>query len=151
MPSAAGLLLIIALATAAGYPLCRTGVSRVALVPLLALVQAALHPAFSLAARPPWMAAATPALRDTGHSSLTMLLHHLAAGLVAAGVVVFIDRVIADLVADRRLLPILTLPTIEPFGAAMPGAGRATRCHGRLSDLVDQAPRRGPPTAIRIG
>ena len=155
LPSVAGMLLTIALATAASYPLCRFSVSRLALVPLLALVQGALHPLFTMAADPPWdhpvAGGASVHEHAAGAGSVTMLAHHLAAALVAAGVVLFTDRVIADLVADRRLFPVATVPTIEPVGPLVLPAAPVIRCHGRLSDLVDRAPRRGPPAAVRNG
>lgn len=153
LPTAPGLLFLVALATAAGYPLCRTGIARTAVVPLLALVQAALHPAFSFAASPPWDAAAGAATHshDAAGSSLTMLVHHLVSGLVAAAVVVFTDRVLSELVADRGWLPVLAGPTPEPFVTAVLAATPVLRRQDRSADLVHQAPRRGPPAVRPIG
>lgn len=153
LPTAPGLLVLVALATAASYPLCRGGIARIAVVPLLALVQAALHPAFSLAASPPWDATAGAATHshDAAGSSLAMLGHHLISGLVAAALVLFTDRVLSDLVADRRWLPVLAVPRAEPFATAALAATPVIRRQGRSADLVHQAPRRGPPAVVLIG
>jgi hypothetical protein len=167
LPSLPGLLGVVALSAAAAFPLCRGSIARRALVPLLAFAQAALHPLFAMAAAPPWQEAAVATLHPvvldpvaavhsaatadpaahSAHSgsSLTMLLAHLGAALAAASVVLFVDHVLLALIAEHRLRLPTGPPDPLPIGPARTLMSAVVAWRGRVSDLVDQAPRRGPP------
>lgn len=149
-PALTSTALLTALSATVSLPLLLRWRSPAALVPLLTVTQGALHPAFTAlsAAAPSSHAgqhAASGMATGAGGSTAAMVAAHCAAGLVAASLVVLVDRALAASVLGRVRWPVLSMPN-PPEEPARPAAGFDTRGRlGRAADLVHVAPRRGPP------
>ena len=143
MPPAVGpLALLTALSAVVSLPILLRWRSPAALVPLLTVAQGALHPAFGLLADSG--AHAGHGMPGAGSWSSTMLLAHLAAGLLAACLVVLVDPLIRSAFLGRRQRPVLSGPIVD--GAAVVAHPRTRPAWVAVAaDLLDAAPRRGPP------
>jgi hypothetical protein len=154
LPPAERLILLTLIATGAAFPVYRRSAPGPAAVPLLGLAQSVLHPAFIWAAGTPGDEHANHSAHS-GASGMSMLVAHLAAGLVAAALVVLTDRLLTaavrmrlDLLWDRlwdRLLAVRPglPPPVDRFVTAIPSSP-PTR--GRRSAFIHPAPRRGHPS-----
>ena len=152
LPPAERLILLTLLATGLAFPVYRRSAPGPATVPLLGLAQSVLHPAFIWAAGTPGDEHASHSAHS-GPSGMSMLVAHLAAGLVAAALVVLTDRLVTAAVRMRwgfpwdRLLAVRPVPPLadDRDVTAIPSSP-PTR--GRRSAFVHPAPRRGPPWPV---
>lgn len=144
-PTVSSTALLTALSAIVALPLLLRWKAPVALVPLLTAAQGALHPAFGALADAPMSQHAAHGMTGGGGSAAAMLMAHLAAGLLAASLVVLLDRSLAAAFHGRTLWPVLSAP-IPVAGRTRPACGFDTRGRSHRSvDLVHLAPRRGPP------
>lgn len=154
MPPAVGpLALLTALSAVVSLPILLRWRSPVALVPSLTAAQGALHPAFGLLAEPGGHAG--HAAMNAGHAAMTgagpwtpaMLLAHLAAGLLAACLIVLVDHFLRSAFLGRWQRPLLSAPIVD--GAAVAARPRTRPAWvAAAADLMHAAPRRGPPEPV---
>ncbi len=143
MPPAVGALaLLTVLSAVVSLPILLRWRSPAALVPMLTAAQGALHPAFGLLADSG--AHAGHVMPGAGTWSSAMLLAHLAAGLLAACLVVLVDQLLRSAFLGRLQRPVLSSPIVD--GAAVPPRPRTRPAWVAVAaDLLHAAPRRGPP------
>lgn len=143
-PTITSMALMTALSATISLPLLLRWTSPAALVPLLTVAQGALHPAFGALAGAPMSQHAGHGTAGAG-STAAMLVAHLAAALLAATLIVLLDRTLRAAFLGRTFWPVLSMP-IPAAGPRRPADGFDTRSRNRCSvDLVQLAPRRGPP------
>lgn len=145
VPSVASMALLTTLSATVSLPLLLRWTSPAALVPLLTVAQGALHPAFGALTDAPTGQHAGHASAGGGGSAAAMFIAHPAAGLVAATLIVVLDRALAAAFLGRSWWPVLSMP-VPPADPSRPADEFDTRARrpGR-SDLEQLAPRRGPP------
>lgn len=141
-PAVGPLALLTALSAVVSLPILLRWRSPAALVPLLTAAQGALHPAFGLLTADG--AHAGHAMPGAGPWTSTMLLAHLAAGMLAACLVVLVDRALRSAFLGRLERPVLSAPIVD--GTAPTARPRTRPAWLAVSaDLLHAAPRRGPP------
>ncbi len=144
MPPAVGpLALLTALSAVVSLPILLRWRSPAALVPMLAAAQGALHPAFGLLADSGG-AHGGHAMPAAGDWSPTMVAAHLAAGLVAASLVVVVDHTLRSAFLGRLQRPVLSAPALRGASAA-PTVRTRPAWAAVAAELLHAAPRRGPP------
>ncbi|WP_420124361.1 hypothetical protein [Nakamurella sp.] len=149
LPPAIGpLALLTALSAVVSLPILLRWRSPAAVVPLLTAAQGALHPAFGLLTD--GAGHAGHAMPGAGSWSSTMVLAHLAAGLVAATLVVLVDHLLAAAFLGRWQRPVLSTPM--PDRRALGPQPIRTRpvWAAVAAALVHAAPRRGPPATTVV-
>lgn len=159
VPTVGSLVLLTGLSAVVALPILLRWRSPAALVPLLTAAQGALHPAFGVLPGDSGGAHAgghpvhgtSPGLADLashGPGSVAMLAAHLAAGLLAAVLVVLLDRLLRAAFLGRTTRP------RPPRPAPTPAPGGATAVLARpawvavAAELRHTAPRRGPPLVL---
>jgi len=147
-PAVGSLALLTALSALVSLPILLRWRSSAALVPLLTAAQGALHPAFGVLTDASGGAHAGHAMAGSGAWSSTMVVAHLAAGLVAASLVVLVDRLLRSAFLGRLQRPVLSAPVVDRTSAA-PGQVRTRPAWAAVAaTLLHAAPRRGPPVAL---
>jgi hypothetical protein len=146
-PSVTSLALLTVLSAVVSLPILLRWRSPAALIPLLTAAQGVLHPTFGVLTDASGGAHTGHALPGSGAWSSTMVVAHLAAGLLAASLVVLVDRLLRSAYLGRLQRPALTAPVVRSAVAgALPVRTRPAWA-AVAADLLDAAPRRGPPAA----
>lgn len=149
-PAVGSLAILTALSALVSLPILLRWRSPAALVPLLTAAQAALHPAFGILTESSGGGHAGHVMTGSGAWSSTMVAAHLAAGLVAASLVVLVDRLLRSAFLGRLQRPMLSAPVVDGTSAG-PGQVRTRPAWAAVAaTLLHAAPRRGPPVALGV-
>ncbi|HOZ56792.1 MAG TPA: hypothetical protein PKY70_01325 [Nakamurella multipartita] len=151
VPTVGALALLTGLSAVVALPILLRWRSPAALVPLLTATQGALHPAFGV------LSGGSAGVHDAhaadlsaagAPGSVAMLAAHLAAGLVAAALVVLVDRLLRAAYLGRCALPRPPRPA-PPAVRRVAGPVRARPAWVAVAaELRHSAPRRGPPLLL---
>lgn len=146
-PPVGSLALLTALSAVVSLPVLLRWRSPGALVPLLTAAQGALHPAFGVLSDASAGDHAGHSMSGSGGWS-AMVVAHLAAGLVAASLVVLVDRLLGSAFLGRLQRPVLSAPVVRPTHAGIAPARTRPAWAAVAAELLHAAPRRGPPLAF---